>query len=57
MHEYMIKASQENEHEEVDSDSIRCLLMSTEQLSGTLFQKTKVTCKISLCDVFLSQNI
>ncbi len=51
----MIKAWQENEHEEVDSDSIRCLLMSdvagtsrrmvghtpTEQLSGTLFQKTK----------------
>ena len=51
----MIKAWQENEHEEVDSDSIRCLLMLdvaetsrrmvghtlTEQLSGTLFQKTK----------------
>ncbi len=38
----------------------------TEQLSGTLFQKTmqgKVTCKISVCDnflglcVFLSQHI
>ncbi len=49
----MIKA--ENEYEEVDSDSIRCLSTSdvaetsrkmvghtpTEQLSGTLFQKIK----------------
>ncbi len=51
----MIKAWLENEHEEVDFDCIRCLSMSdvaetslrtvshtpTEQLSGTLFQKTK----------------
>ncbi len=54
----MIKVWQENEHEEVDSDSIRCLSLvsmsdvaetsqrmlghtPTEQLSGTLFQKTR----------------
>ncbi len=46
----MIKAWQENEHKEVDSDSIRYVAETsrrmvghtpTEQLSGTLFQKTK----------------